>query len=193
MFKTIKKVWRYIIPYKGLLTLTISAMLVVQLLGLIAPLIVKSIIDDYLVGIEKPWYETTETMNAVEYNNRFFQQETITENGVSIVVIGTRYYFSEDVVVIGQKILNDNQLTIITPDNQTYSYNVVPLTRDEVFAFYQPSVQPLIWLIALLFIRLLLQILFTYIQRISTGMITVNMVRDARKDAVRSLQRMPMS
>ncbi len=193
MFKTIQKVWRYIIPYKGLLTLTISAMLVVQLLGLVAPLIVKSIIDDYLVGIEKPWYETTETTDAVEYNSRFFQQETITDNSVSIVVIGTRYYFSEDVVVIGQKILNGTQLTILTPDNQTFTYEVTPLTRDEVFAFYQPSVEPLIWLIALLFIRLLLQILFTYIQRISTGMITVNMVRDARKDAVRSLQRMPMS
>ncbi|MEY3609668.1 MAG: hypothetical protein RLZZ264_189, partial [Bacillota bacterium] len=193
MFKTIKKVWRYIIPYKGLLTLTIGAMLVVQLLGLVAPLIVKSIIDDYLVGIEKPWYETSKTVNTVAYDNRYFQQETMTENGVSIVVIGTQYYFSEDVVVIGQKILNDQQLTIITPDNQTFTYEVTPLSRDEVFAFYQPSVEPLIWLIALLFVRLLLQILFTYIQRISTGMITVNMVRDARKDAVRSLQRMPMA
>jgi ATP-binding cassette subfamily B protein len=46
MFKTIKKVWRYVIPYKGLLTLTIAAMFIVQLLGLAAPMLVKSIMDD---------------------------------------------------------------------------------------------------------------------------------------------------
>ncbi|MCK7470759.1 MAG: ABC transporter ATP-binding protein/permease [Desulfomicrobium escambiense] len=44
----------------------------------------------------------------------------------------------------------------------------------------------------LLLIRFILQILFTYIQRITTMMINVNMVRDARKDAIACLQRMPM-
>ena len=193
MFKTIKKVFRYILPYKGLLTITISAMLVIQVLGLIAPLLVKSIMDDYLIGIERPWYQTNEVVDAAEYQGRYFQQDEPTGDAISIVVIGTNYYVSEDVVAIGQKTLLGNELTITTPDNQIFQYQVTLLTRDEVFAFYQPSVEPLIWLIVLLFVRLLLQIAFTYIQRISSAMITVNMVRDARKDAVRSLQRMPMS
>ena len=193
MFKTIKKVFRYILPYKGLLTITVVAMLVIQVLGLVAPLIVKSIMDDYLVGIERPWYQTNEVADAVEYQGRYFQQEEATGDAISIVVIGTNYYLSEDVVAIGQKTLTGDQLIITTPDNQSFTYQVTLLNRDEVFAFYQPSVEPLIWLIVLLFIRLILQIAFTYIQRISSAMITVNMVRDARKDAVRSLQRMPMS
>jgi ATP-binding cassette subfamily B multidrug efflux pump len=193
MFKTIKKVFRYILPYKGLLTLTISAMLVIQVLGLLAPLLIKSIMDDYLIGIERPWYQTNEVSEAVEYQGRYFQQDQPTGDAISIVVIGTNYYLSEDVVAIGQKTLNGSQLTITTPANQVFTYDVTLLSRDEVFAFYQPSVDPLIWLVALLFIRLILQIIFTYIQRVSSAMITVNMVRDARKDAVRSLQRMPMS
>jgi ATP-binding cassette, subfamily B, multidrug efflux pump len=193
MFKTIKKVFRYILPYKGLLTITITAMLVIQVLGLVAPLLVKSIMDDYLIGIERPWYQTNEVVDAVEYQGRYFQQGEPTGDAISIVVIGTNYYVSEDVVAIGQKTLIGNELTITTPDNQIFRYQVTSLSRDDVFAFYQPSVEPLIWLIVLLFVRFLLQIIFTYIQRISSGMITVNMVRDARKDAVRSLQRMPMS
>ena len=193
MFKTIKKVFRYILPYKGLLTLTISAMLVIQVLGLLAPLLIKSIMDDYLIGIERPWYQTNEVSDTVEYQGRYFQQDEPTGDAISIVVIGTNYYLSEDVVAIGQKTLNGSQLTITTPANQVFTYDVTLLSRDDVFAFYQPSVDPLIWLVALLFIRLILQIIFTYIQRVSSAMITVNMVRDARKDAVRSLQRMPMS
>jgi ATP-binding cassette subfamily B protein len=193
MFKTIKKVFRYILPYKGLLTLTISAMLVIQVLGLLAPLLIKSIMDDYLIGIERPWYQTNEVSDTVEYQGRYFQQDQPTGDAISIVVIGTNYYLSEDVVAIGQKTLNGSQLTITTPANQVFTYDVTLLSRDDVFAFYQPSIDPLIWLVALLFIRLILQIIFTYIQRVSSAMITVNMVRDARKDAVRSLQRMPMS
>jgi len=193
MFKTIKKVFRYILPYKGLLTITITAMLVIQVLGLVAPLLVKSIMDDYLIGIERPWYQTNEVVDAVEYQGRYFQQDEPTGDAISIVVIGTNYYVSEDVVAVGQKTLIGNELTITTPDNQIFIYQVTSLSRDDVFAFYQPSVEPLVWLIVLLFVRFLLQIIFTYIQRISSGMITVNMVRDARKDAVRSLQRMPMS
>jgi ATP-binding cassette subfamily B protein len=193
MFKTIRKVWRYVIPYKGLLTITIVAMFIIQILGLVAPLLVKSVIDDYLIGIERPWYQTTEVTRSVSFRDQYYQQHTQGDHGISIVVVGTRYYFSEEVVVIGQKIIEGNQLTIVTPNNETFVYSVSLLTRDEVFAFYQPSIMPLTWLIALLFIRLLLQIIFTYIQRISSAMITVNMVRDARKDAVQSLQRMPMS
>ena len=193
MFKTIKKVWRYVIPYKGLLTLTIAAMFIVQLLGLAAPLLVKSIMDDYLIGIERPWYETTEVNRQVEYQGRFFQQDEPTGDAISIVVIGTTYYFSEEVVAIGQKIINGNTLSIVTPQGEIFDYDVSIMTREEVFQFYQPSVEPLIWLVALLFVRLLLQIFFTYIQRLSASIINVNMVRDARKDAVRSLQRMPMS
>ena len=193
MFKTIAKVWRYVTPYKFLLTATLLAMLVVQVLGLVSPLIIKSIMDDYLIGIERPWYETTETVDSVEYNGRFFQQQESSGDAMSIVVIGTSYYFSEEVIVQGQKILNnDSDLTIVTPDNQSYSYTVIKLTGEEIFAFYQPSVQPLIWLVVALFVRLILHIIFMYIQRITSAMITINMVRDARKDAVQSLQRMPM-
>jgi ATP-binding cassette subfamily B protein len=168
-------------------------MLVIQVLGLVAPLLVKSIMDDYLIGIERPWYQTNEVVDTVEYQGRYFQQDEPTGDAISIVVIGTNYYVSEDVVAVGQKSLFGNELTITTPDNQIFIYQVTSLSRDDVFAFYQPSVEPLVWLIVLLFVRFLLQIIFTYIQRISSGMITVNMVRDARKDAVRSLQRMPMS
>lgn len=193
MLKTIKKVWRYVKPYKKLLSITIMAMLLIQVLGLMAPLIIKSIMDDYLIGIERPWYETTEVDRSVNFQDRYFQQHTPSGDAISIVVIGTNYYFSEEVVAIGQKILEGDQLTIVTPDNQVFTYAVIKLTRSEVLAFYEPTYQPLVWLILLLFGRLLLQIIFTYIQRLSTSMITVNMVRDARQDAVRSLQRMPMA
>lgn len=192
--KTMKKVWRYISKYKKLLFITLSAMIIVQGLGLLSPLIVKAILDDYLVGIEKPWYEISEpTDKSVTYNNRYFSQEYINDNGVSIILYEGGYYFSESVAIQGNKSLENNELTITNQQGKTFTYEVTKLDKNEVLAFYQPFVSPLTILIILLFVRFLLQTLFVYIQRISTSMINVNIVRDARKDAIASLQRMPMS
>ena len=192
--KTMKKVWRYISKYKKLLFISLSAMLVVQALGLLAPLIVKTILDDYLIGIQRPWYEVlAENDKTVSYQGRFFTQETENTNGISIVIIQGKYYFIDEIAPSGYKELVGNQLTVTTQDNQVLTYQVVPLSRAEVLNFYNPYVQPLTILIILLMVRFFLQVLFTYIQRISTSMINVNIVRDARKDAVSSLQRMPMT
>ncbi|PKK99186.1 MAG: ABC transporter ATP-binding protein [Tenericutes bacterium HGW-Tenericutes-2] len=192
--KTMKKVWRYISKYKKLLFISLSAMLVVQALGLLAPLIVKTILDDYLIGIQRPWYEVlAENDKTVSYQGRYFTQETENTNGISIVIIQGKYYFIDEIAPSGYKVLVGNQLTVTTQDNQVLTYQVVPLSRAEVLNFYNPYIQPLSILIILLMVRFFLQILFTYIQRISTSMINVNIVRDARKDAVSSLQRMPMT
>lgn len=191
--KTMIKVWRYIAKYKKLLFITLSAMIVVQGLGLAAPLIVKSILDDYLVGIERPWYETTEDLKQVEYQDRYFTQDTQSGDGISIVIYQGKYYFIDEIAERGNKSISDDSLTVITQDDRTFVYTITPMASEEVIAFYTPSMRPLSILLLLLTIRFFLQILFTYIQRISTSMINVNIVRDARKDAVASLQRMPMT
>ncbi|MFH0993293.1 MAG: ABC transporter ATP-binding protein, partial [bacterium] len=191
--KAMKKVWRYIVRYKKLLVITILAMLVVQALGLVAPLIVKQILDNYLVGIEKPWYETADAGDgAVAYGGAYYTQATPASDQVSIVIYQGGYYFVADAVPTGNKSLEGTTLTVTTVAGDTFVFDAVKLVHDEVLAFYRPFFNPLIFLLILLFFRFLLQVLFTYIQRITTSMINVNIVRDARKDAIASLQRMPM-
>lgn len=191
--KTMKKVWRYIAKYKKLLFISLTAMIIVQALGLAAPLIVKSILDDYLVGIERPWYEVSEEDQEVTFQNRYFSQDVESSHVVSIVIYQGKYYFVDDLVVDGNKSIDGNELTIIKQDGSVYVYDADPLNKNEVLQFYQPFIQPLIFLVVLLTIRFFLQTIFTYIQRITTSMINVNIVRDARKDAVKSLQKMSMT
>jgi ATP-binding cassette, subfamily B, multidrug efflux pump len=191
--KTMKKVWRYISKYKKLLTITLTAMIIVQALGLLAPLIVKSILDDYLVGIERPWSEVSESEKEVEYLGRYFSQEIEGTNQVSIVIYQGKYYFVDELVIRGNKSIDGNTLSIISQSGETNTYTASLMTPSEIRGFYQPFFRPLSILLILLAVRFFLQIVFTYIQRISTAMINVNIVRDARRDAVASLQRMPMT
>ena len=192
--KTMKKVWRYISKYKKLLTITLISMVIIQALGLASPLIVKSILDNYLVGIEKPWYEVQEmSPDTVEYDSRYFTQDEVTDHVVSVVIYQGGYYFVDSELETGNRTIENNKLIIVTNDGEEYTFETEKLSSEEVLGFYQPFIEPLKILIALLFVRFLAQVLFTYIQRTTTAMINVNIVRDARKDAIKSLQKMPMS
>ncbi|HKL61577.1 MAG TPA: ABC transporter ATP-binding protein [Acholeplasma sp.] len=190
--KTMKKVWRYISKYKKLLSITLMAMLVVQFLGLVAPLLVKTILDDYLTSIESPWYQTNEQTKTY-FNGAYYTQKETSGDVFSIVIYEGKYYFVEDLVITGYKQLEGTSLTITNQSGEVGNYQAALLSSKEVRSFYDPVVKPLSLLLGLLILRFFLSILFTYIQRISTSMINVNIVRDARKDAVSSLLRMPMT
>jgi len=189
--KTMKKVWRYIAKYKKYLAISIGAMLIVQVLGLFAPLIVKTILDDYLVGIERPWYQNPEP-EGIRYQNQYYTQDVVSDDVMSIIIYEGKYYAVMDFVESGTKSIEGNTLTIRNNQGMTYDYSIVLLSKTDVLSFYQPFINPIIVLLILLILRFFLQILFTYIQRISTMMINVNIVRDARLDAIKSLQKMPM-
>ncbi len=41
---------------------------------LAGPFVAKTMIDDHIVGIEKPWYETEQSEDAVSYNGAFISE-----------------------------------------------------------------------------------------------------------------------
>ncbi|VEU82577.1 ABC transporter ATP-binding protein [Acholeplasma hippikon] len=190
--KQVKKVWKYIKRYKKNLILSIICMLIVQALGLVAPLIVKNILDEQLVGITRTWYETTDT-TGVLYDGRYYAQDEVNENPLTIVISSGKYYAVFDEVATGNQQIKDGKLIVTTFEGEEILYDVSLLSGKEVRTFYSPFIKPITILLILLFARYFLHILFLFIQRISTSVITVNVVRDARLDAVAALQRMPMT
>lgn len=201
MFKTLRKVWKYIKKYKALLFITILLMLIVQVLNLFSPIIVKSIIDDNLVAIEKPWYLSSD-FQGVEFNNKFYNQDIKTESGAMIIIHRANYYFVDRIIledfVKGNKQVknigdNNYKITLTKQNGDILEVEGIKLKNTEVRLFYEPVVNPLKILVLLLALRLFFAILFQYLQRVTTSTININIVRDARIDAVNSLQKLPMS
>ena len=201
MFKTLRKVWKYIKKYKALLFITILLMLIVQVLNLFSPIIVKSIIDDNLVAIEKPWYLSSD-FQGVEFNNKFYNQDIKTESGAMIIIHRANYYFVDKIIledfVKGNKQVknigdNNYKITLTKQNGDILEVEGIKLKNTEVRLFYEPVVTPLKILVLLLALRLFFAILFQYLQRVTTSTININIVRDARIDAVNSLQKLPMS
>ena len=73
--KALGYLWRYLRTYKKLLVISLTMLLLNQILGLIAPLIVKEIIDEHLNGIAQPWFETEKfDRYTVKYKGKYYKQ-----------------------------------------------------------------------------------------------------------------------
>ena len=71
----IKRLFHYIKGRYHLFILSLTMVIIVQVLGFITPLLVKVILDDYLLGIEAPWAEVNYAdSETVAFRGRYFKQ-----------------------------------------------------------------------------------------------------------------------
>lgn len=200
MISAIKKLWRYAKKYKKMIVLSMTMIIIVQLMGLLSPLIVKEILDNHLSGITETWYQVEQQdENTITYKDKFYKQEKhfdeddiITkENVLTIVIKNTDYYVYEGTIANGERSQKDNILTVKA--DKTYTYELDKLSTEKVKEFFSPSVKMLIILVVLLFVRSVIAIIANFIQKFSTANLNVNIVRDVRLDAIKAIQRLPIS
>lgn len=156
----IKRVFKFVKGRYRFFFLSIFMIIVVQVLGFITPLLVKTILDDYLLGVEYDWVEvTSDKEKTVSFENRYFKQVRYLDSDdeivkeVSVVIYKTNYYFVEEKVINGHREIKDNQLLIEDENKVVYTYDTLKLNAAGVFAFYQPIIPSLIIFILLLFIK----------------------------------------
>lgn len=191
LFKFIKGKIRYLV-------ISLLMIIIVQTLNFISPLIVKNILDDGVMGIEYPWVEVEEMgTQTIEFENKYYkQQRHLNENDkvkskASIVINKTNFYFIEEEVVDGHKEIVNNHLEV-TDKNQVYTYEIRKLSVSEIGLFYQPITRSLVIFIILLFLKMILTIVCTFIQHISTNKMVNWLARDGRTAAMRSVERLPI-
>lgn len=193
-----KRLFRFIKGKKRYLVISLIMIIFIQVLNFISPLIVKTILDDCIMGIEYSWCEVSEESDyTVKYNDKYYIQERYLEdeeklNDASIVILETKFYFVEGKVVEGHKEIKNNILTIQTKDD-TLFYTATKLGMSEVVSFYKPIMHTMILFIVLLFIKMILKIVCTFIQHISTNKVVNWLARDGRTQAMHSIERLSIA
>ena len=140
---TIKRVWQYTKKYKKLLTFSMFALIFSIVLDLAIPYLASRIIDDYIVGIEKPWYRVDENVeNSVLYDGNYYIQGRFAKDKsmlddderVSILLIKNKFYFSDKFIVEGEKrFAKDNsKLWVTLKDGETIEYDLTLLTAGSI-------------------------------------------------------------
>jgi ATP-binding cassette subfamily B protein len=200
---TFRRIWKYASKYKKLLLISSFALLLAIGIELLVPLCFKTIIDDYLVGIEQPWYEVDDTAGTtVQYNGHYYAQErnikdrerwVRPENEVRVFLIAGEFYFVAEAVEPGAKEIRDDKLVVTAADGNIFTYDCVRLSGQETIAFYRPTVKPIIILITAYVVLNVLLIGITYAYRYNFFKLGNKVTFDIRCDAFCKLQQLPVS
>lgn len=195
--KNFRRVFKYVKGRYHLLVITVIMIIIVQVLNFLSPLIVKTILDDYILGIEYEWVEVNYVNEkTVNFEGRTFIQKRHLEDEVflkevSIVIYKNKYYFVDEEVAAGARTIENGILSVET-ESGINTYNATVLSSKEVTSFYQPVVKILIVLIIVMFVRGVIVIFASYVSSLCTNRIASYIARDGRIDAMRSIERLPI-
>lgn len=194
-----KRLFKLLKGKKKHLVASILLIIIIQLLGFISPLIVKTILDDCIMGIEYDWVEViSNDSSTVKYNDKYYKQtrhldeSDVVISDASIVIYKSSFYFVNDKVEDGHRKITNNILEI-KKDNLKYQYEVSILTSKQITSFYKPIYKTLLIFLILLFIKMILNILCTFIEHIITNNVISSLAQDGRTLAMKSIEFLPIS
>ncbi|MDD4077429.1 MAG: ABC transporter ATP-binding protein [Bacilli bacterium] len=200
---TFLRIWKYTNKYKKLVLISFIALIISIGIELILPLFFTTIIDDYLVGIEQPWYVVDKSVeNAVEHHGQYYAQArniknkdqwVNIDNERRIFLIDNKFYFIDEYVGDGTKKIIDDKLIVTGDNGVNHKYDYTVLKSQAVLNFYQPAVSPITKIIIFYVILNIVSIFISYTYRFNFFKLGNKVTYDVRCEAFEKIQKLPVS
>ncbi|AXI08670.1 multidrug ABC transporter permease [Oceanobacillus zhaokaii] len=198
---TEKRLFHYALQFKKGIIIGLVCLIIAVTLELAGPLIAKTIIDDHILGVEGYWQEVSneEQQDTVLYEDTFYQrtdrlttEEQITNNNVTLIQVGTAYYFlSEEVPLEGKRSAKNGIISIDTGDD-ILTYEGEKLSLSEVTAFFKPEQLPILLLLCLYMLLILIAGVFQFFKTFLLQKSANQIVKKMRNDLFAHTQRVPI-
>lgn len=193
-----KRLFQYAMKVKATIGIALAMLFIFVIAELAGPFVAKTMIDEHIVGIEKPWYETVEGDDAVFYHNAWYKRSDRFEAGeqkgkeVRIVQIGRDYYFIPNKFSLeGTRSVKGDMVTI-QQGEAAQVYKGTKLTGKEVFSFYQPEIKRLLLLGGGYLALLLVVSLFAYGKQFYLQKAANKIIQIMREDVFSHIQTLPI-
>ncbi|PFK52712.1 ABC transporter ATP-binding protein [Bacillus cereus] len=193
-----KRLFQYGMKVKGTIFAAMLMLFIFVIAELAGPFVAKTMIDDHIVGIEKPWYETEQSEDAVSYNGAFYKRSDRFEQGekkgkeVRVMQVGFQYYFVPNKVnVEGSRTVKGDMITVQN-GKAVQVYKAKALTKEEVFAFYKPEINRLLLLGGGYFALLVVVSLFAYGKQFFLQKAANKIIQIMREDVFSHIQTLPI-
>ncbi len=193
-----KRLFQYAMKVKGTIFAAMAMLLIFVIAELAGPFVAKTMIDDHIVGIEKPWYETKQSEDAVSYNGAFYKRSDRFEQGekkgkeVRVMQAGFQYYFVPNKVNIeGSRTVKGDMITVQN-GKAVQVYKAKALTKEEVFAFYKPEINRLLLLGGGYLALLVVVSLFAYGKQFFLQKAANKIIQIMREDVFSHIQTLPI-
>ncbi|KEK24301.1 ABC transporter ATP-binding protein [Bacillus gaemokensis] len=195
---TPKRLFQYAMKVKGTILAALAMLFIFVIAELAGPFVAKIMIDDHIVGIEKPWYETVQGDDAVLYNDLWYKRSDRFEKGekkgkeVRIIQVGFKYYFVPNKLSFeGIRSVKGDMVTIQS-GKATQVYKAKLLTTQEIYAFYEPEIKRLLLLGGGYFALLVVVSLFAYGKQFFLQKASNKIIQIMREDVFSHIQTLPI-
>lgn len=195
-----KSLFKYALTAKNTFILALVMLAIGVAAELAGPFIARTMIDDHMLAIEKPFYETSDTGDStVPYDGRYYKRGDRFAEGEAkgaearILQVGKSFVFVNASVpdVSGNRSYSDGVLTF-THKGQLTEYPAQKLNASEVFAFYKPEVPGILslvgWYFGFLAIAIVMEFGKTYWLQSSANKV----IQKLRMDVFAHIQRLPV-
>lgn len=193
-----KRLFMYAMKVKGTIFAALAMLFIFVMAELAGPFVAKIMIDDHIVGIEKPWYEAEQGEDAVLYNSTWYKRSDRFEQGehkgkeVRVIQVGFTYYFVPNKVTLeGTRSVKGDMITIQS-GKAMQVYKAKMLTGKEVYSFYEPEMKRLLLLGGGYFALLLVVSLFAYGKQFFLQKASNKIIQIMREDVFSHIQTLPI-
>ncbi|HZH62419.1 MAG TPA: ABC transporter ATP-binding protein, partial [Metabacillus sp.] len=195
-----KRLFHYALLYKRTILIALAMLTFAVGAELTGPFIAKRMIDHHMMGIEKPWVEVQEKDDqTVIYHDRLFKKnvnvteaDSVGNNELQIVQVGRSFYaVDEHLPFDGERSITDNTL-VVHNGSQEASYEVEKLTNQELLAFYQPEIRPIVVLLSFYVGLLFIAAIFQYGKSLLLQKAANRIIQKMRTDVFEHIQRVPI-
>ncbi|WP_329767249.1 ABC transporter ATP-binding protein [Bacillus nitratireducens] len=193
-----KRLFQYAMKVKGPIFAAMAMLFVFVIAELAGPFVAKTMIDEHIVGIERPWYETEKSEDAVSYNGASYKRSDRFEEGekkgkeVRVIQVGFQYYFVPNKITLeGTRSVKGDVLTVQS-GKAVQVYKAKALTKEEVFAFYKPEINRLLLLGGGYFALLVVVSLFAYGKQFFLQKAANKIIQIMREDVFSHIQTLPI-
>jgi ATP-binding cassette subfamily B multidrug efflux pump len=195
-----KRLLIYATLFKKPIILALIMLTVAVAAELTGPFIAKKMIDTHILGIEKPWYETSQGDESVSYQNKWYtridrlEENQTTNKEVRILQVERSYYFVEEEVSFdnGERSFENGILTLERGELSA-SYPAKQLTNSQLFAFYEPEIKYMLKLIGIYFLLLVFASFFQYGKSYLLQTSANRVIQKMRLDVFGHIQRLPIN
>ncbi|TYS31526.1 ABC transporter ATP-binding protein [Bacillus pumilus] len=194
-----RRLLAYALLYKKVLSVALIFLIIAVGAELTGPFIGKKMIDDHILGVEKPYVEVNEKTDKTVYyqGNNYIRIDRL-DNGmepgkqINVVQVGFGYYFvNEPIHFDGNRKISGDQLTIEN-GKERETYQVQRLSKEEIFSFYQPEISGLVQLVLFYLGLLVIAIFFQYAQHYLLQRIANRIIQKMRVDVFEHIQTLPI-
>lgn len=194
-----RRLLAYALLYKKVLSVALIFLMIAVGAELTGPFIGKKMIDDHILGVEKPYVEVNEKTDKTVYyqGNNYIRSDRLNnemDSGkqINVVQVGFGYYFvNEPIRFDGNRKISGDQLTIDN-GNERETYEIQRLSKEEIFAFYQPEISGLVQLVLFYLGLLIIAIFFQYGQHYLLQRIANRIIQKMRVDVFEHIQTLPI-